>query len=357
MYEIRDLNKEDSIFEVESIINPKIGDDKKYIFYVKWKNFDNKDNTWLEGSMKDIWEVDSLNVTKIFHKYRQDSIKGAKERKQLSDGRVLSLSYIFLLSAYTRCPISCLSAHQQHLIYNDLNTKHHYEYLDDLIILAFRKIQKQVIDDLYIKNSSNTLAKQSMKVARDLIDLFTEKEKHPRKGEAKFIIETIKPFLKHLIIKNMDVLTDWMTCHLKPSRHEIDQLTLIPDFVIYTEPYSSKNFEFMFLEVKKQGKQANMYASDLVKLSKEMKIGVEKLVKEGVEEPEEVGIVVEGIEVTIYKLDLKHDGQYRMYVLSRCHLPRKGANDVSLIPTCIECMRQVERIINENINKLQEVLS
>ena len=98
----------------------------------------------------------------------------------------------------------------------------------------------------------------------------------------------------------------------------------------------------MFLEVKKQGKQANMYASDLVKLGKEMKIGVEKLVKEGVEEPEEVGIVVEGIEVTIYKLDLKHDGQYHMYVLSRCHLPRKGANDVSLIPTCIACMRQVE---------------
>ena len=43
IYEIRNLNKEDSIFEVERIINHKIGDDKKYIFYVKWKIFDNKD--------------------------------------------------------------------------------------------------------------------------------------------------------------------------------------------------------------------------------------------------------------------------------------------------------------------------
>ncbi|KAG2226918.1 hypothetical protein INT45_010197 [Circinella minor] len=79
----------------------------------------------------------------------------------------------------------------------------------------------------------------------------------------------------------------------------------------------------MFLEVKKQGKQANIYESDLVKLGKEMKIGVEKLVNEGVEEPEVVGIVVEGVEMTTYKLDLKYDGQYRMYVLNSCYLSRK----------------------------------
>ncbi|KAI7853849.1 hypothetical protein BDC45DRAFT_536142 [Circinella umbellata] len=65
------------------------------------------------------------------------------------------------------------------------------------------------------------------------------------------------------------------------------------------------------------------------------------------QEPEVVGIVVEGVEMTVYKLDLKHDDQYRMYVLNTCYLPRKDANDISLIPTCIECMRQAEHLVND----------
>ncbi|KAG2226941.1 hypothetical protein INT45_010220 [Circinella minor] len=271
----------------------------------------------LEKKMLDKWEVGSLNVTNIFYKYRKDSIKGAKERKRLSDGRVL-------------CPISSLSAYQQHLIFDDLNTEHHYEHLDDLTLLAFRKIQCAV---------------PSGKVATaNVIDTSSTE------GEAKFIIETITPFLKHAIIKNMDILTNWMTYHLKPS--EIDQRTLIPDFGMYTEPYSSKNVEFMFLEGKKQGKQANIYESDLVKLKwigsnpspltswiseslhilarfrvyiernivklgKEINITVVKLVNERANDPEVVDVIVKDMEMTTYHLDLK-------YTLSRKRFYHEG---------------------------------
>ncbi|KAI9257971.1 hypothetical protein BDA99DRAFT_420922, partial [Phascolomyces articulosus] len=83
---------------------------------------------------------------------------------------------------------------------------------------------------------------------------------------------------------------------------------LIPDFVIYTEPYSNKNFEFMFLEVKKKGKQTNVYESYIIKLGKELEIAVDKLVNEEVDSPEVAGILVEGLDMTTYKLDLKYNG-------------------------------------------------
>ncbi|KAI7853854.1 hypothetical protein BDC45DRAFT_441612 [Circinella umbellata] len=133
-----------------------------------------------------------------------------------------------------------------------------------------------------------------------------------------------------------------MTYHLKPLERQTTQPTLIPDFVAYTEPYSDMNFDFMFLEVRKKGKQANVYKSDIIKLGKELKIAVDKLVSEGVNNPEVVGINVEGLEMTTYKLDLEHNGQYGMCKLNSCSLPREGANNVGLIPTCIKYMIQVE---------------
>ncbi|KAG2226897.1 hypothetical protein INT45_010176 [Circinella minor] len=188
--------------------------------------------SYRQDKLADSWKVEDLNMTNICSKYRQDAIKGAKQRKQLSHGRVLN-------------------------------------------------------------------------------------RKHPKKGEPGFIIETIKPFLKHLVNNNVDVLTDWMTYHLKPSGQQSEQITLIPDFVV-----SSTKSKVQVPGFKDTKVPHNLH-SDLVKLGKEMKIGVEKLVNEGVEEPEVVGIVVEGVEMTTYKLDLKYDGQYRMYVLNSCYLSRK----------------------------------
>ena len=100
-----------------------------------------------------------------------------------------------------------------------MKTEDHYKHLDDDVIIALRKIQRTIpkgkravealIDDISMESGSNTLIKQSVKVVRDLVDLFMKKEKYPTKGEAKFTIEIIKPFMKYVIVDNMDVLIDW----------------------------------------------------------------------------------------------------------------------------------------------------
>jgi hypothetical protein len=72
--------------------------------------------------------------------------------------------------------------------------------------------------------------------------------------------------------------------------------TMIPDFVMFVEPLSSIIFELFFVEVKRKGNKSNGNSeSDLVKLRKEMQIALNKLIFQGVKNPQVVGIHVEGI--------------------------------------------------------------
>lgn len=70
---------------------------------------------------------------------------------------------------------------------------------------------------------------------------------------------------------------------------------MIPDFVLWVEPHSEVSFEvFFFVEAKKQGNFSNgPLESDLVKLGKEMQLGL-KLIKTKVANPEVVGLLLEG---------------------------------------------------------------
>jgi hypothetical protein len=44
IYKIRDINKSDNIYEVEKIESHKI-ENKQYLFNVKWKKYDDNENT------------------------------------------------------------------------------------------------------------------------------------------------------------------------------------------------------------------------------------------------------------------------------------------------------------------------
>lgn len=48
IYNIRNINKDDDIFEVEDIIDHKINEHNSYVFWVKWKNYDSSENTWVD---------------------------------------------------------------------------------------------------------------------------------------------------------------------------------------------------------------------------------------------------------------------------------------------------------------------
>lgn len=62
------------------------------------------------------WIVDDTSVTDIFRAFRQKSIEGVQMRRYLSNSRILSLSYIFLLSAADNCTVSKFLPNKQRAI-------------------------------------------------------------------------------------------------------------------------------------------------------------------------------------------------------------------------------------------------
>lgn len=86
-----------------------------------------------------------------------------------------------------------------------------------------------------------------------------------------------------------------MTYNLKPHPNHSSKQMMKPDFALYLSPSSAINYELFFVEVKRKGNYANGTGeSDTVKLGKEMKIALDKLMIKKVKNPEIVGIVVEG---------------------------------------------------------------
>lgn len=74
-----------------------------------------------------------------------------------------------------------------------------------------------------------------------------------------------------------------------------DGQLMTPDFVVYVDPISTIKFELFIIEVKKHGNYGNgNLEKDLIKLGKEMQLALDKLVLYKVENPEVVGLLVEG---------------------------------------------------------------
>lgn len=47
IYNIRNINKDDEVYEVEDIVDHKINDNNTYSFMVKWKNYESSENSWV----------------------------------------------------------------------------------------------------------------------------------------------------------------------------------------------------------------------------------------------------------------------------------------------------------------------
>lgn len=58
---IRDLNKNSQFYEIENIIQHKLIENNEYTFLVKWKGYDSKDNSWVNGK--------DLNAKELIKKY------------------------------------------------------------------------------------------------------------------------------------------------------------------------------------------------------------------------------------------------------------------------------------------------
>lgn len=176
------------------------------------------------GRLGSNWEINQLNVSKILNNFRQVSIQGAQLRKYLSDSRVLSLSYIFLLSSIDNCALSKLAPQDQKLIMKNLNTKEHLKPVDNEVMNACQKMHyllndddidrdgaEEAVDEIKLSGRNKNVKIASKIVSSILSKLFSNHNSNTQiQGEATLIIENIRPFLNHCIISQLEgVKYEW----------------------------------------------------------------------------------------------------------------------------------------------------
>lgn len=74
-----------------------------------------------------------------------------------------------------------------------------------------------------------------------------------------------------------------------------DGQLIIPDLVLYITPLSNINFELFVVEVKKHGNFSNgSFENDMIKLGKDMKLALDKMVAYKVDSPEVISLLIRG---------------------------------------------------------------
>ncbi|KAG1051327.1 hypothetical protein G6F43_006453 [Rhizopus delemar] len=289
------------------------------------------------------WILNSVSITKILRKFHEELLKGAEMCKKLGDHRIF------------------LTPGQSELVLKDVVDNSKFDFVENEVVLACRNMQKAVktLDPEQAENAIDMIKvnhqNKQIKIACAIaLSVMNQTDRLYAVGEATLIIESLRPFLLHCVLSQLKgVEGEWMTYNLKPHPNHSSKQTMKPDFALYLSPSSAINYELFFVEVKRKGNYANGTGeSDTVKLGKEMKIALDKLMIKKVKNPEIVGIVVEDHTAIVFKMDLCYNGQYRMVELSKFLFFSHMTDEILLLPDILEKLAQVKRIIGETVKKV-----
>ncbi|KAG0735139.1 hypothetical protein G6F60_011748 [Rhizopus arrhizus] len=152
------------------------------------------------------WQLPGFNMTKQLKEYREVAIEGAQRRKQLSDFRVLALSFVFLISTTQRSTISQFEYEKQNAVMKDVKTDQYFEFVGDGVVMAYRKMQKLlsnkgITQDEAEDNIAEIMFKTKVTEIRTATKIVTDVIPHlinnsqslnHSEGEAFLIIESLK---------------------------------------------------------------------------------------------------------------------------------------------------------------------
>nr|CAG8601210.1 3702_t:CDS:2 [Entrophospora candida] len=119
-----------------------------------------------------------------------------------------------------------------------------------------------------------------------------------------------------------------------------------PDFLIRTT--NTNYVELLLAEIKPTKVSIKLFSNDLVKLGKEMKSSIDKIIDEGLLDVSVYGI--HGAEICkCYIMDLKSEGIYRMMVLGKFIIPRDPTSWATVI-NCFQILITLKGLVYESAN-------
>ncbi|GAA5802401.1 hypothetical protein HPULCUR_007866 [Helicostylum pulchrum] len=197
---------------------------------------------------------------------------------------------------------------------NNLNITKGLNSIEETTVLTCFHVLKilQDANDEIDKLRTTCVNQQSKTATRIMSSLLYKYFSSVQKdSESNLTIETLRPFIKHIIVS---------TC--------------------------------ADIKLECNGTLEN----DMVKLGKEMKLAVDKLITYKVDSPEITGLLIRGLNVTVMKMNLQYNGQYRLIEISTFFLVRDTIDDIMLIPSIVQKLDQVRQIVQDTMENVYEAI-
>ncbi|CAO3588281.1 unnamed protein product [Absidia cylindrospora] len=318
------------------------------------------------------WMVNDENMLEFLTQYRNTSVTGAGKMKNISDARILSLSFIFLFNLDHN--VSCT----HHLEYNDhvevldsINTQQYWTPLfADSAAWCFRLNHELKSSQSLVWNTKTAMCLcledrlddnqgEVKDMVADLLLSLTSKLQHWVKDcvlESTFIHQHLMPFMTNIFENEQELHRKLGEAYVSRYGDDLDNgsAALMANYTVLHRTSFGQEFDLLVVEVKPPGKTSSgQLQSDWVKIGKEMKRMVDCLVNTGIDNILVGGTLVEGFSCSTYMMDLKHDGVCRMTQLSHFYLLR-GPSDIALVPEIIEYILQLKAILLQTVASINQ---
>ncbi|OAD77126.1 hypothetical protein PHYBLDRAFT_68062 [Phycomyces blakesleeanus NRRL 1555(-)] len=303
------------------------------------------------------WVVDNILVSNVLFSFRDQIISRHVKGESLSDTDLLGLDYIFPFSknindsvpGFTNSQHKSIIANIEIMQYTRTINKFAIKWctkLSEMELLCWRSVKLATVECLSeaaaTENADDFLAAE---IIHALSARLLNGSSRKQMLEDSFAHKYLDAILETIFGSDENFKQDWANGTLLPGSkrkraNELkeenndedndikvdndndtkkDDLVYKPDWALFAKSGSMLTV-IGTLELKVAYKRNMGYVSDYVKLAKEMKLVLHRLIYLGVTRPVAYGILVQGSKFETFAMDLAYDGVYRFVKLSQSDL-------------------------------------
>ncbi|KAF7724813.1 hypothetical protein EC973_000697 [Apophysomyces ossiformis] len=327
------------------------------------------------------WILGEANISEYLMTYRLKSIKENQKPKSLSDGRILSLNFVFLFSRNRqRSCISHLPLLVQDSVYQQLQHDESQLNIPSNGLVWCAELTKKLKSNFHDRD--NWPAKEL--AAKFVLDAIISRDKTLASVafilqdltqkcitwsedvlvEDTFIHQYLSTFIDYLFCRDENLKHKWANAMLeacltsssssfkRPRRSTVMDEEFEPDFTSYVDVHG-RRFDLFCVEVKKPGGRNGGPYTDLVKLGKEMKLMLDALIKSEVPNPKVCGLLVNGSSCKTYRMDLEYEAIYRLVQLDEFELVT-SINSMLQTTLVVESLLQLKELILSTAQRVDQ---
>ncbi|OBZ81599.1 hypothetical protein A0J61_10353 [Choanephora cucurbitarum] len=304
------------------------------------------------------WMVDDTDVSSELALIRRKCIEKHRQGISMKSAESLTLGSIFFFSKDRNKSVTCffnLATHKRILSSLDLKEKE-YE-LPSVVDSWLTALKKEAKGD---NLKTLRLMLRSLLNSREADDdddlmlvasaLFSLVPKH-RTWSASCVVEDT--FVKNQIADVIDVIlgqSDDISMHYEWCNKKLSICVLKPDYTLSIEGRQAVNVEFFVVEVKTPSRNRN--SNDFVKMGFILKFMLDNMVKHGMKKPKAFGLLVDGFNCYLYKMQLLYEAIYEMTEMESFALPR-SADELPLLKDFLQSMLRVKAFASEAFEELE----